>query len=54
MYAGMVDRKGNLQLYDGDLRFRSATGEIVEDHIPADDYAQWIGESSTHPEGLLR
>jgi NAD-reducing hydrogenase large subunit len=46
MYAGMVDRKGNLQLYDGDLRFRSSTGEIVEDHIPADDYAQWIGEAS--------
>jgi NAD-reducing hydrogenase large subunit len=46
MYAGMVDRKGNLQLYDGDLRFRSATGEIVEDHIPVDDYTQWIGEAS--------
>src|SRR5579864_1825760 len=39
MYAGMVDAKGNLELYDGDLRFRSAAGDIVEDHIPADDYA---------------
>jgi NAD-reducing hydrogenase large subunit len=46
MYAGMVDGKGNLQLYDGGLRFRSANGEVVEDHIPADDYAQWIGEAS--------
>ncbi|MGD1081493.1 MAG: Ni/Fe hydrogenase subunit alpha [Candidatus Sulfotelmatobacter sp.] len=46
MYAGMVDRKGNLELYEGDLRFRSATGEVVEDHIPANDYAQWIGEAS--------
>ncbi len=46
MYAGMVDRKGNLQLYDGDLRFRGAAGDIVEDHILADDYAQWIGEAS--------
>ncbi|HUB01659.1 MAG TPA: Ni/Fe hydrogenase subunit alpha [Terriglobales bacterium] len=46
MYAGLVDRKGNLQLYDGDLRFRSADGEIVEDHIPVDEYAQWIGEAS--------
>jgi NAD-reducing hydrogenase large subunit len=46
MYAGMVDRKGNLQLYDGDLRFRGAAGDIVEDRIPADDYAQWIGEAS--------
>ena len=46
MYAGMVDRKGNLQLYDGDLRFRAATGEIVEDHIAADEYSSWIGEAS--------
>ena len=46
MYAGMVDRKGNLQLYDGALRFRSATGDVVEDQIPADEYAQWIAEAS--------
>jgi len=46
MYAGMVDPKGNLQLYDGSLRFRSATGDIVEENIQADDYAQWIGEAS--------
>ncbi|MFZ0732753.1 MAG: Ni/Fe hydrogenase subunit alpha [Candidatus Sulfotelmatobacter sp.] len=46
MFAGLVDRKGNLQLYDGGLRFRNAAGEIVEDHIPAEDYAQWIGEAS--------
>lgn len=46
MYAGLVDAKGNLQLYEGGLRFRSATGEIVEDFIPADDYSQWIGEAS--------
>jgi len=46
MYAGLVDRKGNLQLYDGELRFRGPAGEIVEDHIAADDYSQWIGEAS--------
>ena len=46
MYAGLVDRKGNLQLYEGDLRFRASTGEIVEDRIPADEYPQWIGEAS--------
>lgn len=46
MYAGLVDAKGNLQIYDGNLRFRSATGEIVEDHIPADEYANWISETS--------
>ena len=46
MHAGLVDRKGNLQFYDGGLRFRSPSGEIVEDQIPAEDYAQWIGEAS--------
>jgi NAD-reducing hydrogenase large subunit len=46
MYAGLVDKKGNLQFYDGDLRFRSTSGEIVEDHVPAEDYKQWIGEAS--------
>lgn len=46
MYAGLVDGKGNLQLYDGELRFRGADGEIVAEQIAADDYSQWIGEAS--------
>jgi len=46
MYAGLVDAKGRLQFYDGNLRFRSASGEIIEDQIPAEDYKQWIGEAS--------
>jgi len=46
MHAGLVDRKGNLQLYDGALRFRSPSGEIVEDQIAAEDYADWIAEAS--------
>lgn len=46
MYAGLVDRKGNLQFYDGGLRFRGQGGEIVEDAIPAEEYAAWIGEAS--------
>ena len=46
MHAGLVDRKGNLQLYDGMLRFRSRSGEIVEDEIAAEDYADWIAEAS--------
>ncbi len=46
MHAGLVDRKGNLQFYDGGLRFRSPSGEIVEDAIAAEDYAAWIGEAS--------
>jgi NAD-reducing hydrogenase large subunit len=46
MYAGLVDAKGNLQLYDGNLRFCDAAGEIVEDQIPAEEYANWISETS--------
>jgi NAD-reducing hydrogenase large subunit len=46
MYAGLVDAKGDLQLYDGNLRFRNAAGEIVEDRIRAEDYANWISETS--------
>lgn len=46
MYAGLVDGKGNLQLYDGGLRFRNAQGEILADHIPTEEYSEWIGEAS--------
>ena len=46
MYAGMVDLTGNLQFYDGNLRFRSAGGGVVEDQISAENYKQWIGEAS--------
>jgi NAD-reducing hydrogenase large subunit len=46
MYAGLVDPKGSLQLYEGALRFRAATGEIANDQIAAQDYTQWIGEAS--------
>jgi NAD-reducing hydrogenase large subunit len=46
MYAGLVDRKGGLQLYDGQLRFREADGAIFGDEIEPEDYAQWIGEAS--------
>src|SRR5579864_593865 len=46
MYAGLVGGNGSLGLYDGKLRFRCATGEIVQDQIPAEDYPRWIGEAS--------
>ena len=46
MYAGLVDGSGNLQLYDGFLRFRGANGEIVQDQIASENYSQWIGEAS--------
>ncbi len=46
MYLGTVNAKGKLQLYEGNLRFRGAADEIVQDQIPADDYADYIAEAS--------
>ena len=46
MYAGLVDEGGNLQLYDGRLRFRAADGSIVHDGIEAERYHDFIGEAT--------
>ncbi len=46
MYAGLVDRRGNLQLYDGLLRFRDADGHILLDGIESEEYASYIGEAT--------
>ncbi len=46
VYAGMVDARGRLQFYEGGLRFRKPTGEILQDQIAAGDYSKWIGEAS--------
>ena len=46
MYAGLVNQYGNIELYDGGLRFRNENGEVTHDHIPAEDYATWIGEGT--------
>lgn len=53
LYAGLVDAGGNLQLYDGQIRFRDAEGNIVADQIPASDYAKFIGEA-TLPDSYLK
>jgi NAD-reducing hydrogenase large subunit len=53
MYAGLVDDSGNLQLYDGGLRFVDASGNIVVDRMPAEDYAKYIGEA-TVPHSFLK
>ncbi len=68
MYASLVDSKGNLQLYDGQIRFCDAAGEIVAAGIASDDYATYIGEATLresylkapyykplgYPEGIYR
>jgi NAD-reducing hydrogenase large subunit len=46
MYAGLVNRAGDMQLYDGELRFRDAAGNILQEGIPAEEYATCIGEAT--------
>jgi NAD-reducing hydrogenase large subunit len=46
MYAGMVDAKGQLQLYDGMLRFKNENGSIAQDQVPPEEYRSWIAEAS--------
>ncbi|MDR3475113.1 MAG: Ni/Fe hydrogenase subunit alpha [Devosia sp.] len=53
MYAGLVDAGGNLQLYDGKVRFVDAAGNVVVDQMEAADYANYIGEA-TIPHSYLK
>jgi NAD-reducing hydrogenase large subunit len=46
MYAGLVDARGGLQIYDGQLRFRDPEGKVVVDQLPARDYSRYIGEAA--------
>ena len=49
MYAGLVDDQGNLQLYDGHVRFIDSEGGVVVDRMEPQDYQQYIGEATvTH------
>lgn len=45
LFMGLVDAKGRLEHYDGWLRFVDARGDIVEDMIPDEKYADVIGEA---------
>jgi NAD-reducing hydrogenase large subunit len=47
MYAGLVDHAGNLQLYDGVLRFRAADGTVVQD-VAAEHYSQFVAEATVN------
>ena len=47
LYAGLVDHAGNLQLYDGVLRFRAADGSVVQD-VAAEDYSQFVAEATVN------
>lgn len=46
MYAGLVDRAGNIQLYDGLLRLRWPDTGIVHEGIAPEEYHRFIGEAT--------
>jgi NAD-reducing hydrogenase large subunit len=46
MYAGLVDREGRIDFYDGRLRFVDAGGKIVAEGIAADQYQAYVAEAS--------
>jgi NAD-reducing hydrogenase large subunit len=45
LYMGTVGPSGELELYDGRLRFVDHQGGVVADGIAAPDYADYIGEA---------
>jgi NAD-reducing hydrogenase large subunit len=42
---GLVNKKGNLEHYDGLLRFVDANGNIIEDKLEPKNYKEFIGEA---------
>ncbi len=44
-YLGMVDDKGNVEYYDGKLRFKDSEGAILKDGFPPRDYLSMIAEA---------
>ena len=46
MYAGLVNRAGEPDWYDGCLKFKDAEGAVLAENIEARDYAPNIGEAS--------
>ena len=53
LFMGMVGPNGNLEHYDGKLRFMDAGGHIVQDGVEAAGYAQYISELA-HPWTYLK
>jgi NAD-reducing hydrogenase large subunit len=45
MFMGLVDPKGNLEHYDGLLRIKDSEGNLIEQGVPAEEYAEVIAEA---------
>lgn len=45
LYAGLVNRKGYARHYDGRIRFMDSNGNVIQDHVEASQYPQFIEET---------
>ncbi len=45
MFMGLVDKKGHLEFYDGNMRWVDAGGRIVVDQVEATQYGEYIAEA---------
>jgi NAD-reducing hydrogenase large subunit len=45
-YLGTVGPEGELDIYEGGLRFVDAEGNLLQDQVPPQNYLQWIAERS--------
>jgi len=53
LFLALVGSKGNLEFYDGKLRFLNASGKIVQDGVDGADYLEYIAEMA-HPWTYLK
>ncbi len=53
LHMGLVDRRGNLETYDGYLRIVDADGNVVEDRMTPEDYLDLI-EEAVEPHSFLK
>jgi len=44
LFLGLTDGAGKLEYYDGPLRMVGSDGNVIADHLRADDYQNYLGE----------
>ena len=45
LFMALVDKEGNLEHYDGTLKFIDANGDVLEENIDPKDYKKYIAEA---------
>ena len=45
LFMGLVTPRGDLDVYDGDIRIMDAAGNVIADHLDPSKYQEFIGEA---------